>query len=155
MNSTLKNVSGSVKLIFCVVCNATFPMFAFEGETDTDTIGLCSAGYCNANKLVLFEVNIDEWRELRAKRTNDLPSRINQELNDHGYQMIHISRVDRFDEPPSGTSFAQFRRQYKAPQVIYSCPCCGGDGVVNKEITVDQFKKLGGSILTLGNLILK
>lgn len=154
MNSSLRKISGSVKLIHCTDCNATIPMFAFEGESDTDTIGLCSAGCCNAYKLALFEVTIDEWNVLRAQRTNDLPSRINQELNGLDYRMSHILRVDRFDEPPAGTSFAEFRRQYKAPQVIYLCPCCGGEGVVNEEITVEQFKKLGGSICTLGNLIL-
>lgn len=154
MNSNLRKIAGSVKLISCTACHATIPMFAFEGETDTDTIGLCSAGCCNAYKLALFEVNIKEWKALRSKHPNAPPQRINQEINEPDYRMVHILRVEKFDAPPAGTSFAEFRRQYHAPQVIYSCPCCGGEGVVNREMTVEQFKKIGGSILTLGDLIL-
>ncbi len=154
MNSNLRKITGSVKLISCAACNATIPLFAFEVETDTDAIGLCSAGCCNSYKLAVFEVNIDEWKALRSNYNNDLPPRINQELNEPDYRMVHILRIERFDDPPAGTSFAEFRRQYHPPQVIYSCPCCGGEGVVNKEMTVDQFNKIGGSILTLGNLVL-
>ena len=154
MSSNLRKVSGSVKLISCAACSATIPTFAYESETDIDTLGLCSAGYCNAHKLVLFEVSMDEWKELNFKHPNDLPLRIDQELDNSDFRMVHILRVEKFDEPPAGISFAEFRRQYHSPKVIYSCPCCGGEGVVNSEMTVDQFRKIGGSILTLGNLVL-
>ena len=148
-------VHGSVKIATCQSCNSKIPFFAFETEMDTDSIGLCSAAQCNSLSVVIAETTLDEWKEMESGKLLHLPPRLSDTSGLKGLHVLHIKRVGRSPEPPAGIPFSEFRKLYKSPVVIYSCPCCDtGEAIETEEFSVSKFEEMGGRILAMGNLIL-
>lgn len=147
-------VNGSIKMIACRLCNSKIPLFAFESETDVDTVGLCSAAQCNDRRVVVAETTLDEWKMMESGDVVNLQSRI---IGASGIEDLHIlliRRIERGPEPAAGVPFSEFRKAYKPPVVIYSCPCCNsGDAVETQEYSVWEFEELGGRVVTVGNLV--
>lgn len=154
MTAQARLVRGSVKIILCESCKMDFPIFDFEAESDNESIGLCSAGICGGNKLLLIDLNLEEWKAFEAGNLRELPSRLSL-LADQAYRLAHVLRIEQPFLPPAGISFMEFRQQYRAPTVIYSCPCCGkGEAVMRSEITPAEYASTGGRIIAMEPLAL-
>jgi hypothetical protein len=148
-----RKVFGTIKMLECTSCEVTLPVAAFEGEADTDTIGLCSAGKCNGLEVAIAEATPTEWSSLAAGSVSHLQDRIGAELGRDDLRVATVLRVEQGNEIPAGTSFAAFREAYRPPLLVYSCPCCGeGEAKEIEEFTVDAFIALGGGILSVGAL---
>lgn len=147
-------VYGSIKMIACRSCNSKIPLFAFDSETDVDSIGFCSAAQCNDLRVVVAETTLDEWKMMERGEVMSLQSRIAGASSIEDLHILQIRRIERGPEPAAGVPFSEFRKIYKPPTIIYSCPCCNlGDAVETQEYSVSEFEGLGGSIVPLGNLV--
>jgi hypothetical protein len=148
-------VRGSVRIVACQACNKKIPIFNFESETDVGAIGLYSAAQCNNFNLVIAETTLDEWKKIESEKLSFFPSRLNEYLNLRNFYILHIKRIEEGPKIKPGLSFSDFRKLYKSPTVVYSCPCCNiGEAIQIQELTVPEFKEMGGKIFVLGNLIL-
>ena len=146
-------IRGSVAIVICRTCRASFPFFEFEVESDTGAVGLCSAAQCNGSDIVIAETTLDEWKAMQSGGMSTLPSRIN---GFHDFHVLHVKRVENSQNPPAGASFSEFRRLYTPPVVVYACPCCaGGEAVKDREMTVPEFESMGGRIVALGGLVVE
>jgi hypothetical protein len=149
----MTKVFGTIKILKCASCEAIFPLAAYEGEADTDTIGLCSAGKCNSLEVAIAEATSVEWNQLASGDVKDLQRRIGTELGRDDLKIATLLRIEPGKNAPAGTSFAEFRKAYRPPVLVYSCPCCGeGEATETKEFTVDRFAEIGGRILPVGEL---
>jgi hypothetical protein len=149
MSAASKPVKGSVRLLVCKVCDNRFPTFDYEVESDADAIGLYSAGLCGGTDLILMELDFEEWKAAQSGELHHIPPRLGAEIA-NGYLVTHVLRVEGPPLPPAGTSFSEFRKQYKAPTVIYSCPCCeSGEANTLAEITTEEFIRSGGKLRAL------
>src|SRR5277367_3208604 len=117
-------VRGTVKMIICQSCNSKMPLFAFETETDVGAVGLCSATRCNGLELIIAETTLDEWKQMKSGELQHLPARLSDALDIRGLHVLHIVRVEEQPESAAGMPFSEFRKIYRRPRVIYSCPCC-------------------------------
>lgn len=153
---TAKTVRGSVRILSCNACAAEFPMFDFEVESDADAIGLCSAGKCSGGSLILIELDFDEWQAVQSGELREVPSRFSQVIGDGDYRLAHILRVEQSSSPPADVSFSEFRQKYKAPTVVYSCPCCSsGEAISRSEMAAGEYIDSGGQILAASPLVLE
>lgn len=152
----MRKVSGSVRILRCESCEAKFPVFEHEIESDAQAIGLYSAALCNGKDLLLLELDPIEWNDARTGKLVRLPERllIDASLR-KDYRLTHILRVD-FPVPQSdGLSFDEFRKKYRAPTVVYACPCCeNGEARSISEVTAREFIESGGSIVALEEITL-
>jgi hypothetical protein len=149
-----KPVRGSVKILACNQCGIDFSIFDFEVESDADVAGLYSAGTCGGKKLALIDLNFEEWKAVQSGDLRELPLRF-LPLLENDYRLNNILRVDQPILPQAGGSFAEFRKSYKAPSVVYSCPCCGaGEAVERSEMTPADYTKSGGQIMAIEPLAL-
>ncbi len=149
-----KPVCGSVRILLCDTCGTEFPIFDFEVESDTDAVGLYSAGTCDGERLLLVDLSLKEWKAAQDGSLSELPSRF-YSVVDQGYRLTHVLRVVQPVLPSADSSFAEFRQQYKAPTVVYSCPCCErGEAVTRSEVTPADYVRAGGQIEALEPLTL-
>jgi hypothetical protein len=156
MTQDKRQVAGTIKILTCNTCCTKLPFVTFEGEADVDTIGLCSAGSCERLDVAIIEAAPNEWSDLAVSKPEKLQDRIRQELGRDDLHVISVKRVESGSEAPSGTSFSEFRKAYRAPILVYSCPCCGtGEAMETEELTVDGFAAIGGEILEIGGLRLQ
>jgi hypothetical protein len=156
MTNLGNRVRGSVALVTCKDCHSQFPRFEFETETDVGAIGFCSASSCNQLKLVIAETTLDEWNALSSGELVSLPPRLSDEAGERDLHVLHVKRIDKGPQIPAGLPFAEFRKLYRRPTVIYDCPCCGtGEAIESEELTVTEFEARGGHIRALGNLYLE
>lgn len=152
----LRIVHGSVKMIHCRICESTIPIFVFEGEADVDTMGLCSAGSCERFDVAVLEAEPDEWNDLASGRPEVLQSRIANELGRSDLRILKVLKMEEAGEVPAGTSFAEFRKLYRPPIVVYECPCCSvGEAREHSELTISSFNEIGGRIFTVGRLAIE
>jgi|GEM_PF-2201943 len=148
-----RQVWGTIKMLECSLCKATLPIAAFEGEADPDTIGLCSASQCDGLEVVVADANPAEWSDLAIGNVSDLLVRIGAEVGRDNLKIATVLRVESGDETVAGTSFAEFKKGYRPPAIVYSCPCCReGEATEVEEFTVEGFKQIGGSILPVDGL---
>ena len=146
-------VRGSVAIVMCRTCRASFPLFEFEVESDTGAVGLCSAAKCNGLNIVIAETTVDEWKEMQAGALSALPSRIDGFSDFH---VLHIKSIEKSSNPPAGISFSEFRRLYSSPIVVYTCPCCtDGEAIKAREMTISEFEAMGGRLVVLGSLVVE
>jgi hypothetical protein len=149
-------VRGSVSMIACGTCQARIPRFDFETETDVGDVGLCSAARCNHLDLVIAETTLAEWNALNDGTLRTLPKRLAGDVVGDDYHVLQVKRIDQAQRPAAGGSFAEFRKQYVPPRVVYECPCCEvGEAVVVEEFTVPEFEAIGGRIIPLGSVALR
>jgi hypothetical protein len=154
MRNGRKLVRGSVKIVQCRECNSNMALFVFESETDVDSVGMCSATKCDGLSIIVAETTLDEWKDIESGKLSKLPSRLIDNPAMNAFHILHIKRIEQSPQPPAGVPFSEFRRSYKPPAVIYSCPCCGdGDAVETQEVTLSEFEGMGGHIVALGNLV--
>lgn len=152
--TTQKLVQGSVRILLCSKCGVDFPIFDFEAESDTDVVGLYSAGTCGGEKLLLVDLSLEEWHAVQDGRLRELPSRLSR-FAGQGYRMAHVLRIEQPIVPSAGGSFSDFRQLYKAPAVVYSCPCCnGGEALTRSEVTPAEYVESGGQIVAIEPLTL-
>lgn len=148
-----KIVRGVVKMITCLDCGSSIPLFEFYSETDNDAVGLCSAALCNGTEIVIAEVTLDEWKKIYLGESLRLPSQICGDTYLKNLHILHIKRVEECPNPTPGMLFSEYRKIYKPPVTIYFCPCCvGSDAVESQEFSVSKYKEMGGRITTLGNI---
>jgi hypothetical protein len=137
-------------MVTCHACEASVPIFEFELESDAGAMGLCSACKCNDMTLVIAEVSMSEWLAMQNGELSNLPERI---IGFEGFHVLHVKRIERSPDPPLGISFSEYRKIYKSPIVVYSCPCCRqGESIKERELTIAEFKSRGGQIVALGGL---
>lgn len=154
MTMQAKPVRGSVRMLRCEKCGADFPIFDYEVESDTDAIGLYSAGTCDGDNLLLIDLGLEEWKAAQAGNLRELPSRFSQMIG-QDYRLTHILRVEQPEMPAAGTNFAEFRQQYQAPTVIYSCACCGkGEAVTRSEISASDYVNSGRKLIATEPLVI-
>jgi len=153
MNPNKRSIKGSIDMIACASCQTRFPIFSFEDEADTDSIGLCSAGSCASPEVVIAEATNAEWNEIVETKSTALPNRIIDALGRDDFRIAQVIRVEKMAAAPQGTSFAEYRKLYRRPIVVYSCPCCFvGEATLSEELTLQQFYVIGGKVLMVGNL---
>jgi hypothetical protein len=153
MNTSKRLIKGSINIIICASCKIKFPIFSFEDEADTDSIGLYSAGSCISPDVAVVEATNTEWNEIVEKKSKELPSRIIKILGRDDFRIAQIIRVEKTVSIPQGTSFSDYRKLYQRPVVVYSCPCCIiGESTLGEELTLQQFYAIGGKTLMTGNL---
>ena len=149
-------IHGSVKIVTCRACQSSVPLFELEAESDTDTVGLCSAARCNSLDLVLSETALEEWQ---AAQSGEVPSLLSRLSDLSGVKDLHILRIKRVEQSPdlpAGVPFSQFKKLYKPPVVIYACPCClDGEASETREVLLSEFEEMGGRIVALGNLVVE
>jgi hypothetical protein len=151
-----KVVRGTAKIVTCRNCQASLPLFEFDSETDTDSVGLCSAARCNGLDIVIAETTLEEWKAIQSGTLTTLPARVSGSSEMKDFHVLHIKRVEQGSNPPAGIPFSEFRKLYKPPVVIYACPCCrGGEAIETQELTVSEFEKRGGRIIALGGLVVE
>ena len=149
-----KPVRGSVRMLLCEKCGVDFPIFDYEVESDTDVVGLYSAGTCGGDNLLLIDLSLEEWKAAKAGNLHEIPSRFSQVIG-QDYRLTHILRVEQPAVPAAGSSFTEFRQQYQAPTVIYSCACCGkGEAVTRSEISASDYVNSGRKIIAMEPLVL-
>lgn len=154
MRSKCNVVRGFIKIITCQTCKSNAPLFAFDSETDNDTVGLCSAALCNSLDVVIAETTLDEWTKMESGELLHLPSRLSSISGLKNLHVLHVKRIEQSPGPAAGMSFSEFRKLYKPPVVIYSCPCCdGGDAIESQEFSVSKFEEIGGRVVALGDLV--
>ncbi len=129
------------------------PRFEFECETDTGAVGLFSAAKCNGLDVVIGEVTLEEWTEMQSGRLLHVPARLSSALDIGNLHVLHIRRIRQGALPPAGIPFAEYRKLYKPPVVIFSCPCCnGGEAIEVQELSISEFESIGGRVIALGKL---
>lgn len=154
MMSENRTVGGSVKILACRNCKSILPLFEFETEADTDSMGLFSAAQCNGLVIVIAEATLEEWSTIQSGELSILPPRLACPAELKGFHILSIKRIERGYAPPSGISFLEFKKLYRAPVVVYACPCCAvGDALETQELTVNEFESRGGRIIALGSLV--
>jgi hypothetical protein len=140
MTSKNRAIHGSVKIVTCRTCQSNVPLFELEAETDTDSVGFCSAARCNGLDLVLAETTLEGWR---AAQSGDVASLLSRLSGLSGMTDLHILRIERVEQnpkPPAGAPFSEFKKLYKSPIVIYACPCCvGGEAVETQEVPISKY----------------
>ena len=154
MTTNKRVVRGSVKVLYCENCGTTFPIFAYEVDSDGAEIGLYSAGSCDNGDLLLIDLTLDEWKSVQNGQMNRLPPRILDEFGSQ-FRMAHIVRVEESNVSAKGLSFSEFKDKYRPPTVFYSCPCCeGGEAIVQEEVEAESYIKQGNNISTSPSLSL-
>lgn len=153
MISSPRIVDGTIVRLRCDACDSVFPHFLFSGEEDSDTAGLCSASSCGKDELVIVEAEPSEWNDLNHTDAA-VGNRIAEQLQRNDLKVVRLLRVER-DSGATGLSFSDFRKSYKPPILIYSCACCAnGESRAIDEVTVGDFQRAGGRIITTGRLVL-
>lgn len=152
---TDRKVAGSVVQLRCNACERVFPYFRFEGEDDTDTIGLGSLTTCLKNELVIASFLPDEWNSLPQGGSARFEARVREELGRDDLYVVRLLRTVPGGTSAAGVSFQDFRKHYRPPELVFSCPCCDqGESRVIEELTVQQFVRSGGRIILAGAFIL-
>jgi hypothetical protein len=149
-------IHGSVRIVTCRACQSNVPLFELEAESDTDTVGLCSAARCNSLDLVLSETTLEEWKAAQSREVPSLLSRLSDLSGVKDLHILRIKRVEQNPKPPAGVPFSEFKKLYKPPVVIYACPCCvDGEATETREVPISEFEEMGGRIVALGNLVVE
>lgn len=153
MTDQVRKVEGTVAKLSCTKCRATFPHFIFSGEDDTDTAGLGSLSSCDKNEIVIGELEPSEWNNFDGPGSASFEERLSVQLGRRDLRVVRLLRVERDGNVGLGKSFSDFRKAYKSPKLVFSCACCAdGEARPLEEITVEDFKRLGGKISAIGHL---
>lgn len=155
MDDLQRVVDGTVMILHCDNCGQRLAHFAFSGEQDTDTEGLCSVSSCTNNEVVLVEAEPSEWSELERQSGQSLELRLTRQLDRHDLKFLRLIAIERDERSAAGVNFRDFRKAYKPPVMVYACACCTeGKCRAVGELTVHEFQKSGGVVTTTGRLTL-
>lgn len=146
-------VEGEIELLSCKTCGVTTPHFVFSGDSDQETDGLFSTSLPGAMIVVLAEFTSAE--HLMVSR-GDHASVLERVERESGVDGLRTSRFLRTEGGVAlkGRSFAEFRKQYVRPDVVYACPSClDGEAVSVRAIGVDAFVEEGGRVIALGGIV--
>lgn len=153
MTDGVRKVEGTILKLRCSICGYLFHHFLFSGDEDVDTIGLCSASSCKNDNLALVEAGPNEWKDFSDSGYRSIERRLTESLDCKDFKVIRALRVDDKQKATAGLSFAEFKKIYTPPVIVYSCPCCdGGESRLVEEIAVDDFQSSGGKIILTGRL---
>lgn len=108
-------VHGTVLMLRCHACGATFPHFLFSGENDTATAGLCSLSRCNQNEVYIGEATAVEWNDFEGASRKAFEKRMRHEFGVSDLKVIRLLRVEEIDTSMPGQSFQEFRKSYTPP----------------------------------------
>jgi len=146
-----RKVEGYVLTLKCRRCGAKFPHAVFSGDTDMATDGLVSLTSVERNELVFGELTADEWKLEDAKRVSAACQRISGALARTDLRSVMVVRWQK-SQSIAGLSFAAFRKTYKPPVGVYSCPHCGGEAKSIQQQSWSEFMTSGGHIEPFGEL---
>lgn len=153
--SSPRQVAGTVIILFCAICKKKFPGFRFVGDEDTESVGLGVATSCEKNEVVVAALTPDEWRAQKTDGLDRFEKRIASELGRGDLRVVRLLRVEQQEQFGEGISFKEFRKKYVRPKLIFSCACCdGGESAQVDELTVEEFRKLGGKVSAIGSVFL-
>lgn len=124
MSIDLDSVEGMVQRLRCQVCGAVFPHFQFSGERETESGGLFSASSGKADEVLVFEAKPEEWKDFDRAGTTLAEQRIARELGRDDLRVIRLLRIESALTTGQGMSFADFKKSYRPPVMVYSCACC-------------------------------
>jgi hypothetical protein len=126
-------VEGWVEILHCFDCPAVQPIWVFSADTDMATQGLISAGDMNGKVLVL--------------------SQDSELLGAEKLRHAVFKRVESKIPDAAGLSFAEFRKHYSPPKVIYNCPWCArGEMASAKSMSSKEFITEGGMVECRGDV---
>lgn len=146
-------VEGSVKLLRCQACGEKICIFSFAGDDDQQSDRLCSASTCGGSEVALAEATVKEWSDLVDSSANALQVRMNRELGRDDLRVARFVRAESLSDAPAGTSFGEFRKNYRPSVLYFACPCCiGGEAVEVLEQSVAEFESGGGRLHFLDGL---
>ena len=124
MSIDLHSVEGTTLSLRCQGCGAVFPHFQFSGERETETGGLFSASSGKADEVLLFEAKPEEWKDFDRAGATLAEQRIARELGRDDLRVIRLLRIESALTTGQGMSFADFKKSYRPPVMVYSCACC-------------------------------
>lgn len=124
MSIELDSLEGTILRLRCQACGAVFPHFQFSGERETETGGLFSASSGKADEVLVFEAKPEEWKDFDRAGATLAEKRIAQELGRDDLRVIRLLRIESALTTGQGMSFADFKKSYRPPVMVYSCACC-------------------------------
>ena len=124
MSIDLDSVEGTILRLRCQACGAQFPHFQFTGERETETSGLFSASSGKADEVLVFEARPEEWKDFDRAGATLAEKRIAQDLGRDDLRVIRLLRIESALTMGQGMSFADFKKSYRPPVMVYSCACC-------------------------------
>ncbi|MDM4769254.1 hypothetical protein [Solimonas sp. SE-A11] len=147
MSDAPQTVSGTILRLRCQGCGAVFPHFQFSGERETESGGLFSASSGQADEVFIAEAMADEWKDFDGAGATRAEQRLALELGRGDLRVIRLLRIESALTAGQGMSFADFKKSYRPPVMVYSCAACeAGRSRVVGECSLDDFANAGGCI---------
>ncbi len=147
-----RKVEGYVLALKCRKCGFDCPHAIFSGDTDIATNGLISLTSIARNELVVGELTADEWKLGEVERESVACGRISSALARTDLRAIRVIRWEQEGKTVAGILFALFRKTYKPPVGVYSCPKCGGEARSIAQQGWSRFMTSGGHIIPFGQV---
>ena len=142
-------VEGIVSVLLCRSCGKRTPHLTFNGDTDMVTIGLTSLSSITRNEIVVADAQGDELRDREGKA---ILGRVSKQLKRDDLRVVRLLRAEE-EEIKAGVSFQEFRKVYRPPSLIFSCPhCVTGEAEVKDKPSVSDFQREGGELTVLPDL---
>nr|WP_295111555.1 hypothetical protein [uncultured Caulobacter sp.] len=148
-----RRVEGYVLTLKCRRCGSKSPHAVFSGDTDMATDGLISLTSGERNELVVGELTAEEWTLEENARDSAACQRVSVALARTDLRPVRVIRWEN-SQPIAGLPFALFRKAYKPPVGVYSCPKCGGEAKSIAKQSWTEFMTSGGHIEPFGQLVL-
>ena len=153
----MRKVDGVVKKIQASSDPSAFYTFEFDGESDTDTDALlCLVQISEPKKLFIVDINPNELviKEFHVQ-VEKVVSRVSKQFGLTDLTYPSVARIEKKEFPVDGMTFREFQKHYEKPTVIYrSIFSSQQEAVEVDELTADEFKRIGGKIVFVGDLCL-
>ncbi|AXQ28018.1 hypothetical protein D0B54_04730 [Solimonas sp. K1W22B-7] len=148
-------VTGSILRLRCQACGALFPHFQFSGERETEAGGLFSASSGKLDEVFIAEATEPEWKDFDRAGATLAEQRLAQQLGREDLRVIRLLRIESALTGGQGMSFADFKKSYRPPVMVYSCAGCGeGESKLVEEISVEEFQLAGGNVRLADGLVM-
>ena len=147
MSDGLQTVSGTILRLRCQGCGAVFPHFQFSGERETEAGGLFSASSGQADEVFIAEATADEWKDFDGAGATRAEQRLALAQGRDDLRVIRLLRIESALTTGQGMSFADFKKSYRPPVMVYSCAACeAGESRVVAECSLEEFRSAGGRV---------
>lgn len=149
-----KCIDGQIRKIESKSDFKIFYDFEFWAESDEDTYGLlCLIQISNPKKLFITEMNSDEIAISNV--THSIEAVKSRVIHQTGIPDLEFPKVIRFEGSKSDVraGFQEFLKSYKEPVAVYENIFEKSQEAIQvKELSIDEFKRMGGEIHILGNI---
>ena len=145
-------IEATITQLRCESCRFTSADVRFVGDTDMVTNGLATASSSKNMEVAVGRLATDDVGKGFDAAMEDFASRVSSETGGDFRAVPIVGERGGFK--PVGVAFQEFRRLYRAPEIIYRCPRCGGEAVVTREMSPAQFEAEGGMIRSFDEVLI-